>query len=95
MAHWHTGGLLLFAAALADRITAGSGADYPVRARARAQRKPRLSLRLSGVQLSRLAARTLRAFEFQLPPRLTRLAPMWPLPFLLHGCRKFGILQVQ
>jgi len=40
-----------------------------------ARRKPRLLLRLPGALLLRFADRTLRALLFQLPPRLTRLAP--------------------
>ena len=39
------------------------------------RRKPRLSLRLPGVQLLRYADRQLLASLFQLPPRITRFEP--------------------
>ena len=43
-----------------------------------ARRNPRLSLRLRGSSLLRLAARTFLALLFQEPPRLTRLEPVCP-----------------
>lgn len=43
---------------------------------AAAGRKPRLSFRLSGVFLLRLADRQFGAVLFQLPPRFTRLEPV-------------------
>jgi len=50
---------------------AGSGGSRGAWAR----RKPMLSLRLSGVFLLRLAARTLRGLLFQEPPRSDREPP--------------------
>ncbi|MDQ7065343.1 MAG: hypothetical protein Q9P90_13990 [candidate division KSB1 bacterium] len=43
-------------------------------------RKPTLLLLSSGLSLLRLTERTFLALLFQLPPRLTRLAPDQPLP---------------
>lgn len=39
-----------------------------------------LLLALLGELLLRLAARRLLALLFQLPPRMTRLEPLWPRP---------------
>lgn len=53
-----------------DRVQGASGDP-----RARDRRKPRSSLRLPGSFALRYAARTLRAWSFQEPPRMTRFVP--------------------